>query len=88
MRGGHAHYKTQQYILCLSGSVLVGINNGRNQSEKIIKPGEAVFIEELLWDYQYFLTGNDVIAVFCSTYYDEKDYINNFEKFLGIKNDG
>ena len=81
-RGEHAHYQTQQYLICLSGRVLVGLHNGVQLEEKEIGQGESVFIDKLIWDYQDFLTGQDSVAVLCSTEYMPDDYITNFEDFL------
>ena len=86
-RGCHAHYKTKQYIICLAGKVLVGLHDGKTLDEQELNPGEAVLVNEMIWDYQDFLTGHDVLAVFCSTSYDQKDYIFNFDEFLRLKNE-
>ena len=82
-RGDHAHYKTQQYIICLSGSVNVGLIDAHgNLEEKTITQGQSVFVDKLIWDYQDFLTGHDSIAVLCSTEYDPDDYITSMETLV------
>ena len=87
-RGEHAHYKTQQYLICLSGKVRVGLHDGKNLEERDICQGESVFIDRKIWDYQDFLTKDACIAVLCSTEYDHKDYITSFKKFLFVKSSG
>jgi len=86
-RGCHAHYKTSQFILCLSGEIRVGLHNGEKLWEGVITPGQAVHIETMVWDYQDFLTGHDVLAVLCSTAYNPDDYIMDFDEFRRIKNE-
>ena len=81
-RGCHAHYKTRQFLVCITGRIMVGLHNGNDLKEKILEPGDAILIEERIWDYQDFLTGHDVLAVLCSTAYNEKDYITDFDLFL------
>jgi len=80
-RGEHAHYKTQQYLICLRGFIKVALHNGKVLDECILKEGDAILIREMMWDYQEFLTDNDVLLVVCSTKFDLNDYIGDFEEF-------
>jgi dTDP-4-dehydrorhamnose 3,5-epimerase-like enzyme len=84
-RGGHAHFKTWQLLICLKGRINVFLHDGSTQEEAIIEEGQSVLIENLVWDYQDFLTDQDVLLVLCSTLYNEKDYITDFDEFLRIK---
>lgn len=84
-RGCHAHIKTRQFIICVTGSILIGLHDGETLQESIIKPGEAILVDEMIWDYQDFLTGHDTIVVLCSTSYDPSDYILDFDEYLRRK---
>jgi len=86
LRGGHAHYNTKQYLLCVSGSVEVILDNGQEKIFEILKKGQGLLIENLIWDSQKFIEDNTVLIVFCSTNYDEKDYILDYNEFYKIKN--
>ncbi len=83
-RGEHAHYKTRQFLMCLKGRIKVVTHDGIKYDEEIITEGETTLIEPYHWDWQEFLTGNDVLLVVCSTPFDIHDYILNFERFLEI----
>lgn len=85
-RGGHAHFKTKRLFVCINGSVLVGLHDGKVQKETVLNKGDSIFVDNLIWDYQEFLTGNDFIVVLCSTNYNKSDYIEDFNQFLKIKN--
>ena len=89
IRGNHAHFKTRQFIICIKGKILVGLDNGTKKEEKIITPGESILIPEMVWDYQKFLTGEDILLAVCDTQYDKRDYILDIEEFYKIikKND-
>jgi dTDP-4-dehydrorhamnose 3,5-epimerase-like enzyme len=87
-RGEHAHFRTWQHLMCLKGQINVGLHNGVTQEEAIINEGESVLIKNLIWDYQDFLTGQDVLLVMCSTEYDKMDYITDFDQFLKIVKEG
>ena len=90
-RGEHAHYTTQQLLICLKGEIKVVTHNGKKKDEGILKEGHSTLIESYHWDYQEFLTGEDILLVICSTLFNLDDYILDFDKFKeivkGRKND-
>jgi len=44
-------------------------------------------VNNMIWDYQKFMTGDDVLLVLCSTPFDKTDYIDDKEKFTKIVGD-
>lgn len=82
IRGNHSHYKTQQYIICISGTVNVTLDNGTNKETHILNKNEAILIPELIWDSQKFLSDDAAILIICSTEFDLDDYIFDYNKFL------
>ena len=80
-RGEHAHFTTQQYLICLKGHIKVVTHNGEEWNDAFIKEGEAVMIKDMHWDYQEFLTGEDILLVICSTPFIMMDYILDFNEF-------
>lgn len=83
-RGEHAHHKTKQFLICLKGEIKVVTHDGIRYDEGILKEGYSTLIETYQWDYQEFLTGNDILIVVCSTPFDLKDYILDFNTFKEI----
>lgn len=83
-RGFHAHYETQQLLICIKGEIEVSLFDGEKIDIHILKEGQTILIPNMMWDYQRFLTGNDILLVLCSTKYNRKDYIENLEKFKEI----
>lgn len=80
-RGFHSHYKCKQYLICIQGQIEVTLNDGTGNVSFILNPNEAVLVENLIWDSQRFLTGNDILLVLASQRYIKKDYITDFEEF-------
>lgn len=81
IRGQHAHYKTEQILICVNGSILVGLDDGKNKKEIILNKGDSILVKKMVWDWQKFLTGSDVLLVICSTKYKKSDYIEDLSEF-------
>jgi oxalate decarboxylase/phosphoglucose isomerase-like protein (cupin superfamily) len=86
-RGGHAHKDLQQFLVALSGSFDVLLNDGKE--ERIItlnKPYEGLLINSGIWrELQNFSSGS-VCLVVASEVYIEDDYIRDFEEFIAYSN--
>jgi len=81
-RGNHAHFETQQILVCLQGSILVKLHDGRDLKEYRLNPNQAILVDKMIWDSQVFETDNDVLLSICSTNYDKSDYIEDFNDFI------
>ena len=85
VRGEHAHYQTKQYLVCVKGSIKVILESIKKQiTEVILEEGDSIFIDNLVWDAQQFLTGDDIMLVFANTEYNLEDYILDKNKFYDI----
>ncbi len=81
LRGGHAHKTTKQYLICISGSLEVYLKTDSLKETYSLTKNQGIYIPELVWDEQKFLELNTTILVLCSTDFNEKDYIRNFQEF-------
>jgi dTDP-4-dehydrorhamnose 3,5-epimerase-like enzyme len=87
-RGEHSHHKTEQVLICLSGKVKVLCDDGKDRKEWILdKPNRALYIPNLIWDEQTYLTPGSVLLVLANTRYDKSDYIEDYEEFKRLKNE-
>jgi UDP-2-acetamido-3-amino-2,3-dideoxy-glucuronate N-acetyltransferase len=85
IRGNHAHYETEQFLFCVNGSIEVILNNGESENCFIINKNQGVLVPKLIWDSQKFLYPNSTLLVLCSTKYDDRDYIFDFNLFKSLK---
>lgn len=86
-RGGHAHKEQKEFLIALSGSFDVILNDGK--SEKVIslnKPFEGLLINEGIWRELKNFSSGSVCLVLASAIFDEEDYIRDFDEFLASKN--
>lgn len=82
-RGGHAHKKLQQLLFCPYGTIEIVLDDAKNrQSVLLDDPGKGLLIGSGLWREMIWHTENAVLCVAASEYYDEKDYIRDYDAFL------
>jgi dTDP-4-dehydrorhamnose 3,5-epimerase-like enzyme len=82
-RGDHAHKKCYQFFLCLNGKIEVTYTNGKSKKKTILKNNsEGLLVPPKIWSKLLYLEKNTLLSVFCNTYYDKKEYLNNYEDFL------
>jgi len=85
-RGKHAHYKTKQLIICVNGKITVKLHDGFKGESYVLNTGESIYVPNMIWDEQIYHTSDTVLVSLCSTHYDKTDYINDFDKFIKLKN--
>ena len=87
-RGGHAHYALEQYIVAISGSFDVILNDGVNKKTVTLNsPNIALHIVPGLWRDLTNFSSDSVCLVLASHIYDAKDYIRDYNKFINKKNE-
>jgi oxalate decarboxylase/phosphoglucose isomerase-like protein (cupin superfamily) len=82
-RGGHAHKRLEQVLICLSGSFDVLIEDGHNQKHIELKcPAQGLYIPPLIWDTEMNFSPGSVCLVVASAAYCENDYHRNYGDYL------
>ena len=86
-RGGHAHKNLTQFMIPLSGSFEVLVDDG-NMKKKIMlnKPNKGLLIPKGIWREMDNFSSGSVCAVLASDYFDEEDYFRNYDEFKKFKN--
>ena len=86
-RGGHAHKDLYQFMIPLSGSFEVSIDDGFN-SKKIMlnKPDQGLLIPSGIWREMDNFSAGSVCLVLASEVFDESDYFRDYDSFVDYKN--
>ena len=88
IRGEHAHIECEQFLICVSGSCDILLDDGITRSNVTLsQPSTGLYIPPMTWATQYNHTNNAVLLVFASHKYDEKDYIRSYDQFLATWQD-
>ena len=86
-RDGHAFKEQQEFLIALSGSFDVVVNDGQEEQVfHLARPQIGLYIPNLTWRHINNFSTNSVALVFTSTYYTQDDYIENYEDFIALKN--
>ncbi len=83
VRGMHAHRKLEQMIVCTSGSCDFILDDGKNREiVHLDNPAQGLYIKHNIWREFTNFSNDCVVMVLASEYYDETDYIRNYDEFL------
>lgn len=85
VRGEHAHRELQQFLICLKGSCVVVLDDGRERDEVLLSTPEiGLYIPAMVWGIQYMYSPDAVMLVLASDVYSASDYIRNYDEFLAL----
>lgn len=83
VRGEHAHRHCHQFLICISGSMSVVVDDGAHREEfQLDRPDAGLHVPPLVWATQYRYSPDAVLLVFASEQYDAADYIRDYDEFL------
>lgn len=82
-RGFHAHKNLLQVAVCISGSCKILMDNGVNKEiVELNSPRCGLLIDKMQWHEMFDFTDECVLMVIASDYYDESDYIRDYQEFI------
>ena len=86
-RGGHAHKNLIQFMIPLSGSFDVLVDDG-NSKKKIMlnKPNKGLLIPSGIWREMDNFSSGSICMVLASDYFNEEDYFRSYREFKKFKN--
>lgn len=82
-RGAHAHRALHQFLICLSGSFDVALDDGREKrTVHLNRPWKGLHVPPMIWASEINFDPGSVCLVLASDIYDEADYIRDYDAFL------
>jgi dTDP-4-dehydrorhamnose 3,5-epimerase-like enzyme len=83
VRGKHAHTQLEQVLICVSGSCKIRLDNGKEKQIVELKDkNQGLLIGTMIWREMFDFSEDCVLLVLASEYYDEKEYIRDYNEFL------
>lgn len=87
-RGAHAHHELHQFLICLSGSFDVAIDDGQCQNKiHLNRPWKGLHIPPMIWAAEINFDPGSICLVLASDNYHAEDYIRDYDQYLLLKKD-
>lgn len=88
-RGGHAYRETEEFVIALSGSFDVIVDDGKEKKTfHLNRSYYGLYIPKGMWREMDNFSTNSLALEFASTNYNPEDYIRDYNEFLKLKDDG
>lgn len=88
-RGGHAYKDTEEFIIAISGSFDVVVDDGITlKTYTLNRPYYGLYIPKGVWRRLENFSTNSLALELASTKYNPQDYIYDYEKYLSLRRDG
>jgi acetyltransferase-like isoleucine patch superfamily enzyme/dTDP-4-dehydrorhamnose 3,5-epimerase-like enzyme len=85
IRGAHVHHELHEFVVCVSGSVSVVVDDGANREEFVLdEPSLGLHLPPMVWRSLYRYTSDAILLVFASHEYDPDDYVRDYDGFLTL----
>lgn len=83
-RGGHAHKQCKEFIVAVSGSFDVTLDNGRGikNTYHLNHPYQGLIVDTNIWRTLEDFSSGAVCLVLASELFEEEDYIREYDEFL------
>jgi len=82
-RGGHGHRKLKQFIIAMSGSFDVVLDDGNDTKRyHMNRSYYGLYISPLMWRTIDNFSSGSICMVLASEFYEEEDYYRDYKKFL------
>ena len=85
-RGGHAYKENQEFIVALSGSFDVVLDDGTEKKTFTLNRSYyGLYVPKGLWREMENFSTNSLAMILSSTDYDANDYVRDYDEFLTLK---
>lgn len=82
VRGGHAYKENQEFIVALSGSFDVILDNGKERKVySLNRSYYGLYVPKGVWRQMENFSTNSLAFISASTLFDKSDYIYDYEQF-------
>lgn len=83
-RGGHAHKECVEFIIAVSGSFTVTLDDGKGNRKDfhLNHPWEGLLVPTGIWRTLEDFSSGAVCLVLASELFDEDDYLYEYDEFL------
>jgi len=82
VRGGHAYRQLEEFIIALSGSFDVVVDDGSGSRHFVLNRSYlGLYVPRLIWRHIENFSTNAVCLILASRHFEEDDYIRDYDDF-------
>ena len=82
-RGSHAYKELQEFIVALSGSFDVVLDNGKEKKKfPLNRSYYGLYVPNMIWRTLENFSTNALCMILASRHFSEDDYLRNYDAFL------
>lgn len=84
-RGSHAFRENEEFIVAVSGSFDVNLDNGKEKRKiSLNRSYFGLYVPKMIWRTLDNFSTNSLALVIASKGFDENDYIRDYQTFLNL----
>lgn len=85
-RGGHAFKEQHEFIVALSGSFDVMLDEGKEKCNfHLNRSYYGLYVPNMVWRQMGNFSSNSIALVLASTPFNESDYIREYDQYIQLK---
>jgi len=85
-RGGHAYHSLQEFIVALSGSFDVILNDGHTEKRFALNRSYVgLYVPRMIWRQMENFSTNSLALIVASDLYKQEEYIPDFEQYKTLQ---
>jgi len=85
-RGGHAHKEQLEFLIALSGSFTVTLDDGQSKKSFLLnKPNKGLLLPTGIWRELEDFSSGAICLVLSSGEFEEDDYIRDYKSFKNLE---
>lgn len=85
-RGGHAYRRLDEFLISLSGSFDVVLDDGaEKRTVQLNRSYYGLYIPRMIWRHLENFSTNAVCLILASTVYDENDYVRHYDQYQQLR---
>lgn len=89
VRGGHAYKTQQEFIVALSGSFDVVLNDGKHEKRFFLSRSyNGLYVPKMIWRQMENFSTNSLALIVTDKEFSEGDYVRSFDVFKNLNGHG
>ena len=86
VRGGHAYHSLQEFIVALSGSFDVVLNDGKVEKHFVLNRSYlGLYVPKMIWRHMENFSTNSLALIVADDLYKDEEYIRDFDNYKDLQ---